>query len=576
MRETPDSSPSGTPGRRLGRTITRLVAPAGVLSLAAVGLAVLFFRYQTLPRPERRAVVEGFLRVTLVGYSALLASSVLGTLAFGAMAYRAWRRRFRRPWAARLTLLCVASLVSLGAAEAAAGAWLAWSHRMPTLPTRFDPPDGRTHLVVLGGSTAMGHPYSPALSIGQVVAWQLDEALPGRRFQADILAFLGGALEDMHLKLARLTQRPAAVLIEAGHNEFPSRFEEERNVDLDEAPGSPALRALYRASLSSPLCRLVYQTLSRNRLDGPPPSMNRHQLIDAPMYTPSEAADVLDNFRRRLEAIVAHCETIGALPILVIEPGNEADYPPNRSILPPSATPADRRWIEENYEAAREAETRPAPDFDRARAIYRAMVRRQPGFAEAHFRLAKRLEHDGAFDEARRHYLRALDLDEMTFRATTAFQEVYREVAARHPSCILVDGPAELRAICPHGIVDDHAMHDGVHPSVRGIARTAEAVLRELRARRAFGWDQGDPPALDPAPVASHFGMDADRWRSVCDWGRSFYRWVAGFRFDPAPHLAKARRFEESAQFIAEGESPETIDFPPLSLQPLPHGTTQE
>jgi hypothetical protein len=545
----------------------KLAAWAAIAALAAVGVVLLSIGFATLPRPGRRAIVETALRAMLMGYAAVFTGSALGVVGLAVPFYRARRRRERVSWRDRTFLLCVTTLIAIASAEAGAAAWSAWLHRMPSLPARFDPPDGVEHLVVVGGSGALGHPYSPNTSIGQVVAWGLERAMPGRRFRADVLAELGASLADQHRKLAGIRQRPSAVIVYAGHNEFTGRFEEERSVDLDEAPANPALHRLYRASLASPLCRLIYESLSKNRLDGPPPMMSRHRLIDAPMFTPSESADVLDDFRRRLEAIVAWSKRVGAIPILVIEPGDEAGYPPNRSLLPASATAEERRWVEDQYRSAREAES--AGQGERAQGLYGELVRRQPGFAEAHFRLARRLEGSDRSAEALAHYVAARDLDGMPFRCTSAFAEVYRDVAARHPGCLLIDGPAVLRAICPHGIVDGSAMQDGHHASLRGISAIARAILAGLRSRSALGWKEGGVSAIDPADVAAHFGLDRDRWVVVCDWGRTFYRWVAGFRFDPAEHVANAERFEECRRRIAEGEHPDALGFERLSLRPL-------
>ncbi len=546
----------------------KLATCAAAIALAVVGVALAAIGFEALPRSDRRIVVEAALRAMLVGYGLALAGSAFAAVVLGVLVWRSRRRRERAGWHAKGLLLAATILISLAIAETGAGAWTAWQRRMPVLPTQFDAPDGVEHLVVIGGSGALGHPYSPNTSIGQVVAWGLERGLPGRRIRADVLAELGASVTDQHKKLAGFRQRPAAVIVYAGHNEFTGRFEEERSVDLDEAPADPLLHRLYRVSLSSPLCRLIYESLSRNRLDGPPPLMSRHRLIDAPMFTPSEAADVLDNFRRRLEAIVAWSERVGALPILIIEPGDESGYPPNRSLLPASATVAERLWVEEQYRMASGAEAE--SDWGRAEALYRELVFRQPGFAEGHFRLARVLERSGRYEEALDHFVAARDLDGMPFRCTTAFADIYRDVAARRPACRLIDGPAVLRRICPHGIVDGSAMQDGHHASLRGITALGCEVLDRFRAGDRYGWSQGDLSPLEPAEVAEHFGLDRSRWVVACDWGRTFYRWVSGFRFDAAEHVRNAQRFEESGRRIAAGERPEAIEFDRLSLSPLP------
>ncbi len=559
---------SGMAFSGFGKRVLRLSIPAVLIALAVVGLWSASYGLMLLPRSVRRAVVEFGLRGVLIGYAGVLVGSILGVVALLWSLEPRRRRGFRlQGWRPALLAICLANLLAIALSEAASVVWLAWEDRLPTLPTRFEPDDGRLRIVVLGGSSALGHPYAPTLSVGQVVAWQINEARTGRPVEVEILARLGASLQDNLPSLAKIRHRPSAVMVYAGHNEFAARYEEERVVSLDEDPTSGVLHALYRVSLASPLCRLVYRTASQNRLDGRPPMTNHHSLIDEPMVTPSESAEVVRLFRRQLEGVVSWSEEIGAVPILIIPPGNESDYPPNRSLLPASASAQERAWIEDRYEAARGLEER---DPGGAEAIYRAMVARQPGFAEAHYRLARCLEHFGRFEEARRHDLRAIDLDGMPNRCASPLREAYREVAARHPSCVLVDGPAVLRSICPHGLLGAMAMQDGHHPSLRGTCALARAVLVGLRGRHAFGLGDDAVFSVQPVHVGRQFGMTSARWQSVCDWGRSFYRWVSGFRFDPSEHEALARRFEECERRLKEGEPVESLDFAPLSLAPLP------
>ena len=556
------------------RRLASLAAWGVVAALSVTAVLILFVWSQTLPRTTRRAIVEWLLRATLAGYAIAVCAAIGGLIVVVRMAWYRRSAKAREPRLARLGLLGFASLFALPIAESAAAIWLAWADRMPRLPIHFEPPDGREHLVVLGGSAALGHPYAPHVSVGQIAMWQLERAMPERNFQLDTLAMLSASLADMHRKLVDLKQRPTVIIIQSGHNEFPSRFDFERNVDLEEAPANRFVDTLYRASLSSALCRCIYGALNENRLDGPPPSMNAHRLIDAPMCTPSEAVSVLDSFQRKLEAIVAYSVQIGAVPVLVIEPSNEASFPPNRSVLPAYATQEDRRWVESQYRLARQAQT--GGDTVRAAALYTELVDRQPGFAEGHFQLARVLEDEGNYVAAREHYVQARDLDGAPIRCITALHNAVRRVAARYESAILIDGPAELSAICPHHIVDDHAMQDGVHPSLRGMTALAQAILREMRSRRAFGWSRGEPPNLEVASVATQFRLGSKEWQAVCRWGQGYFQWASGIRFDPSEHLLKARKFEECKKLLSAGKSPDATGFAPLSLQPLSNPTSDD
>ena len=184
------------------------------------------------------------------------------------------------------------------------------------------------------------------------------------------------------------------------------------------------------------------------------------------------------DFRRRLEAMVSYAEQIGAMPVLIAPPASDAGFEPNRSFLPAVTLRGRARSIRPRFSGRARQE---AVDPQVAIEAYRALLSRQPGFAEAHYRLAKLLEGAGSWDEAYHHYRDSRDLDGYPMHVPTAFQAAYREVAERH-GCILIDGQAYFHAIGQHGLLDDHLFHDGMHPSLRGQIALAQAVLHELHA----------------------------------------------------------------------------------------------
>ena len=267
-------------------------------------------------------------------------------------------------------------------------------HRYPRLPTEFvaSPPD-EYRIVVLGGSSAAGEPYWPWLSVGQIVAWKLSEAVADRQFPCEILAYPGDSLEMQHHKLADLKHRPDAVIIYAGHNEFVARFEEEREGWLDGQAATAIARLTRSATATSSFCSLAYEIISKNRLDRPPSLALRHEIIDPPVCSHVEWAGIRDDFHRRLEAIVSYCDQIGALPILIIPPANEAGYEPGRSTISPPLPANERRRLADEFREARACRVNRSGASE---VRYRAILERHPDFAEAHFRLARLLERQGA------------------------------------------------------------------------------------------------------------------------------------------------------------------------------------
>ncbi len=448
------------------RRLIRLIVLSAAVVLLASALLVIRAWIPLLPRGVRRGLTEGLLRAVLAGYVALFLASALAAPLLAFLLFKSHRARRRRPVLERAVLLGGSCLLSLVLLELGSTGWRLWMHRFPELPTSFPAaPADEFRIVVLGGSSALGEPYRPWLSVGQIVAWRLGGAMPARRFECEILAWLGDSLEDQHRKLAAIKQRPSMVIIYSGHNEFTARFEEERDGWLDEEPGNRLIRPLYRASLNSPFCRLAYETISKNRLDVGPSMHGRHQLIDSPQCSPAEVDEIGRDFEARLEAITAYCDQIGAVPVLIIPPANEADFEPSRSTLPAYVSQEERGLLEREFRTAREGK---ASDALVSADLYRKILDRHPRFAEAHFRLARLEETAGHRKAAGVHYLAALENDGLPVRCPARLRAAYRRVAARHASCVLIDGRVELAAASPRGLLDDHVIQDTHHPTLRG------------------------------------------------------------------------------------------------------------
>jgi tetratricopeptide (TPR) repeat protein len=324
------------------------------------------------------------------------------------------------------------------------------------------------------------------------------------------------------------------------------------------------IRLVYRASLNSPFCRLAYETISKNRLDVGPSMHGRHQLIDSPQCSPAEAAGIGRDFEARLEAITAYCEQIGAVPVLIIPPANEADFEPSRSTLPACVSQAERTLLEREFRTAREGK---ASDPLAAADLYRKILDRHPRFAEASFRLARLEEAAGNREAASAHYLDALENDGLPVRCPARLRAAYGRVAARHARCVLVDGRAELAAESPRRLLDDHVIQDTHHPTFRGQVALARAVLRELDRKNVVGLSSGASSPFDAADCARHFEMDAEKWATMCDRTSEHYRRVAGYRYDPAERLEKSRRYAEAARRIRRGVEPERAGIPGLETE---------
>lgn len=546
---------------RLACLAAAIALAAALMMVGPLWLSVIVPRW--LVRGASIALLWAIVAVFLI----VLTAAPAGLAVSATRLRRARRRGERWEGAARGLLLSASCLVGVALLEWGAAAGLSWSHRIPNLPRRFlDDRAPVIRIVVVGESSARGEPYHEWLSVGRIVTWQLERVFPGRRIEIDVRARSGLCLADATRALEGLTRQPNAILVYAGHNEFQARYGWWRNVGhyAGERPERPrrelALDALARRSS---LCALIDETLDRQRVDIPPPAGITRALVDHPAVTPEQYASLRTEFRSRLEATAAYCREIGALPLLIVPPANDAGFEPNRSVLTPATPPAARSSFAREFLEARREES---SDPSRAARLYRGLLERHPEFAETHFRLARLLERTGQADEARRHYEQARDLDGFPLRCPTDFQQAYRDVAARHRA-VLVDGSRVFRQLSSGGTPDDRLFHDAHHPVLRGYIALAQELLVQLQARRAFGWPEGvAAPVIDPAECARHFSMDDPKWAEVCAASAWFYERTAYIRYDPSERLEKARRYREAGRRIAGGSPPDEAGVPGLGL----------
>ena len=594
-----------------------------MIVLVVLGL-VGFFGYELVPawlglglglvgdtRSLRREAALTFMNVLLTAYVMTLIAVIIGVAVLCCL----WIRSrnpispvvTNRSLQLRLLLLCTSTLLSLGFLEAGAALWQSWLHRSPKLPTvalpantagpttatiphigdepilssQFSSQNGENvagaaplRILVVGESSGRGEPYHPWLSVGHIVGWRLETVFPGRLIKVDMWAKGGAILETMHNKLAGLTYRPDALIVYLGHNEFQGRFKWDRDVNYyheqDRSPLLPRPQVFATASFLrfSPLCQLIMESRERRQVDVVPPHVVTRELVDKPVCTAEEFEAILADFRRRWEAITAYCESIGTLPIFIITPSNDAGYDPSRSIVSPETPRKERTEFAEAVAHARALE---AKDSAQAMQLDRKLIKVHPEFAETHYRLARLLEKTGQWREAKEHYMQARERDAMPMRCPERLRQVIRDVAARHPAILLVDGPKVLEAKSRHGILGENFFHDAQHPNLRGYVALAEDLLKQLGVRRAFGWPTETPvPVVDFEVCARHYGIGPERLMAICRREAWFFGATAYIRYDPTFRNERAAAYLRAAATIREGHNPADAGVPSWAMPKAP------
>ncbi len=276
-----------------------VLVTAGMAAVVAIVLiSVTRLRHGT-PRSVRWEAELTFLFALKIAYEVTASLCLLGTLVLGFLCLRGPRSGLRPRWLARGLALSIALLCSLFVSEVVCAAWISWSHRSTVVPVgglgtaepavprpRFsypnsqidlpsnfpDPPGDRDiDLVVVGGSSAQGMPYERWVSIGKIVAWKLQEAIPNRPIHLNVVARVGDVLEMQHKRLSTLRRRPDLMIIYSGHNEFHSRLWSARNIEYyvsDKRP-APWAALVDRLEQFSPLCVLIRESINKRESRSP-------------------------------------------------------------------------------------------------------------------------------------------------------------------------------------------------------------------------------------------------------------------------------------------------------------------
>ena len=268
--------------RRLLRLV--LFAVAIPVSIATAFVAILWIRAFITPSIARRASLV-FLISLEVGYAVALPILCFGTPICGAAVCRARRHHKKAPLAARGLLLGICTLLAIGCAEIAVALWETRNrpeaHAMNSdgnpmdpleeaaLPERFaeqtDP--SRITLAVVGESSAFGMPFEKRMSVGKIVAWQLGQVIPARKFDVEMVAEPGDTMQGQYAKLAKMSRRPDAIIVYCGHNEFATDTPWTQRVDQYYVDDKPSLlsKADLLAARFSPVCGLIRATADRFR-----------------------------------------------------------------------------------------------------------------------------------------------------------------------------------------------------------------------------------------------------------------------------------------------------------------------
>lgn len=352
--------------------------------------------------------------------------------------------------------------------------WFAYEEHPPapiSEPFARHKPDSAFRVFVLGESSTAGFPYPRNVTFSRLVRDVLRDGLPGDSVEVinlGIAATNSYAMADIAGDV--VSQRPDAILIYAGHNEWYGALGVGSTESWAANPAivRTALR-LQRLRIGMALRRLILAMRGWSGGNAPEPgAVSFMETLARDKDMPFDGAAYrqgVTQFGENLHRIVGRFRREG-IPVFVASPAS------NLRDQPPLSSPNNRA----------------------ADSVYR----------DAHAALAAR-------DTARAlaAFRRARDLDVVRFRAPTAFDSVVKVVTQQH-GAVYVPVAEAFASAAAGGIPGRDLFLEHVHPTADGYALIARAFVDAMRGAKV-------PSRLDTTRIRAWAEYPRGRWLSSFD-----------------------------------------------------------
>lgn len=332
-------------------------------------------------------------------------------------------------------------------------------------------PKNGIRLFVQGGSTAAGYPYGLGASIASMLENRLRQSWPDKPVEV-VNTALSAVNSYTLLDVADdiIAQRPDAVLIYAGHNEFVGIMGVGSNYRLAE---SPAATAVYLQLKQLHLYKLLEQMLASKPAVAANSQEKRTLMskmaaaqpitVDSPLYQAG-----LAQFQRNMRLLLAKYRDAGIPVYLATVASNIADQPPFQSA---DLTPEQLRSLTALQQG------------DSSQFASLATEAKTQQHALLTYQLGRWLRQQQRVEEAQQWLSLARDFDTLRFRAPQAINEQIKAFAD-NKAVWLVDAEQALRDHSPDGLIGRQLMLEHLHPNLPGYFVIADAFYQTLASSK--------------------------------------------------------------------------------------------
>ncbi len=338
-------------------------------------------------------------------------------------------------------------------------------------------------IFVLGESTTAGYPYMYNGSMSKMLYQRLLDYFPEREIEVVNLAMPAiNSFSLLNMTKEALAQKPDALMIYCGHNEFYGAL----------GAGSTESLGRWRVMINLYLRLQQFKIMlflrdqletvkkwfhSSLRAESKPNNTLMEQMVanQEIRYQGEVYQRARKFFKANLNDIIVAAKQQGVRVIVSNLVSNVRDLKPFVSMYAPAT---DRTAYQRELE--RGAKLAASGNFSGALAIYDSLRHHDESPAMLYFQIGRCLEAMGNFSEARSAYEKARDLDGLRFRASADFNVALQEVA-QATGAVLVDVESAFEQASPNGLIGKNLMLEHVHPNLAGYFIMGRKLCQAMR-----------------------------------------------------------------------------------------------
>ena len=345
-------------------------------------------------------------------------------------------------------------------------------------------PENGLRIFVQGGSTAAGFPYGLGASPAGMLDQRLKQTFPDKHVEVintAMSAVNSFTLLDFTDEI--IAQKPDAVLIYAGHNEYLGIMGVGSNFSALGSYGANLMMLALRDLRVYQLLQNIYVGLfidiptetnsagnEVSRTFMSKVAKEKNIVLESEMYLAG-----LEQYRNNLNTIISKYQAAGIPVYLSTIASNLKDQQPFES----SEISNDSKLALNSLISVAQS----GATLNQLQAQINKLLSKDEnkGSADAHFMAGKILELANHLGAAKPYFIKAKELDLLRFRAPEAMNDIIKDIAQQE-GVYLVDYEANLASKSPAGVIGKEFMLEHLHPNLQGYFVLADSFYWQLMA----------------------------------------------------------------------------------------------